>query len=326
MKLRQFICLGMAAVCLGVMARAQTTVPTTTYASGTSTAVVGPTTITTGGNAVVVASGAEVVFIATGSIDLKPGFQSSLGSSFDAVVIAPQFSTTLSLDTSSIVFGQTVTVTATTTDPSGNLVSQSIDYSSDGGTTWVNGANWSGDPTDSNTLTWTIPAAVLNKVGTWQIRASGFDNTNGPSSYATATITVSKATPIVSQWSSQTFANAHTVTQADLSAMFVNPYSSSATPPAGGTVTYSIVAGGSGSLHVGTVLQPGTYTIQVSYSGDGNYNSSSPTPVTWTDILAETFGYDAAGRLTSAVQTNGLNISYVPDPEANVTSVTTTTP
>jgi len=230
-------------------------------------------------------------------------------------------STSLNAASTSISFGQSTTISATATDQDGNLTSQSIEYLAPGASNWVSGSTWSGGSTASNQLVWNLSAAFFTTTGVWQFRASASDG-QASSPYATASITVVKATPAISQLANQTYSTVHTVTAADLSALFVNPYTSSVTQPTG-AVTYSIVSGGSGPLTVGTVLAPGTYTIQVLYAGDNNYNSNSSNPATatWTEVLADSFSYDDAGRLTSVKQANGLSHSYAPDEEANLQTV-----
>jgi RHS repeat-associated protein len=192
--------------------------------------------------------------------------------------------TTISASATSVAFGQTVTITAISTDPTGKLTNQAIDYLVPGSSTWVSGssvtgANWSGAATSSHTLTWTIPVTILKTLGVWQIRASGTNNI-ATSVYATVSVTLAKATPVVSSWAAHTFTTTHTVAAADLSAAFANPYTTSVTAPSG-TVTYSIVAGGSGTVTTGTVILPGTYTICASYPGDANYNATTVDAV-WT--------------------------------------------
>jgi hypothetical protein len=320
-KLRPFIWFGIA-LCLGAAARAQTVGPIT-YPSSPQQVQVTGSAITTSGN-VIVSNGANVAFIATQSLLLGPGFQVQAGGVFSGVPSPQGFSTTLIPAISSLAFGQTTTLTATTT--MAGVSSQAIDYSTNG-TTWVNGASWSGVPPSNgiNTLTWTVPTSILNSSGTWQIRASGGD---GPvaTPYATGSITVAKASPIVI---TRTFSAGYTVTQADLNNLLVNPYSSSVAAPTG-SVSYSIVVP-SGTLPptitkpltVGTIIPPGTYTIQVTYGGDANYNSSGSGTDngTWMDSSADSFIYDAAGRLTSATQCNGMIHSYSPDEEANLDSI-----
>jgi hypothetical protein len=208
---------------------------------------------------------------------------------FDVIERAPV--TSISASATNLTFGQTATITATTTEADGNLISQSIDYLTPGSSSWViGGATWSGAMTGSNTLTWTVPVSILNHPGTvpWQIRASGSDG-YAVSNYPSVAITVAKATPAVSHWASRAIANntGYAVTAADLTAVFSNPYSSTVAQPTGAAV-YSIVSDSTGKFPAGTVitpttksvLQPANYTIQVSYPGDSNYNAIAVN-VTW---------------------------------------------
>ena len=69
-------------------AAAQTTIPNTTYAPGTPTVVSGTSTITTGTSTVTVSPGATVIYQATGSITLMPGFHAVKGGQFYGMVAA----------------------------------------------------------------------------------------------------------------------------------------------------------------------------------------------------------------------------------------------
>jgi uncharacterized repeat protein (TIGR03803 family) len=253
------------------------------------------------------------------------------------ILETPVPATTLSPSTINIAFGQTATLTATTVELDGNLTSQTIDYLAPGSSTWVSGttvsgASWIGGPTGSYTLTWPIPNSVLNAVGTWQFRASGSNGTQ-TSAYATAAVVVAKATPTVLQWSNQDFINSNTVTQAELDALFDNPYAGSGVAlPNPADITYYIITNtGTTPLTVGTVLPPGTYTVGVSFSGDNNYNPyTPPTSVTWTEQLGETFQYDADSRLITVQQASTASpgtlftINFGLDPELNILSVNPT--
>jgi hypothetical protein len=46
--------------------------------------------------------------------------------------------------------------------------------------------------------------------------------------------------------------------------------------------TVALSASGTAKFSIGCVLQPGTYSIEASYSGDMNYSSSSSSPLTVT--------------------------------------------
>ncbi len=101
--------------------------------------------------------------------------------------------TTLSASAGSVVLGQSVRLTATTTSPSATLYAQAIDYSPDGATwasgTTVAGANWSGGPASQHSLAWSFSPT---SVGTWYFRAAGTDSV-GISNSATATVSVARA-------------------------------------------------------------------------------------------------------------------------------------
>jgi hypothetical protein len=98
--------------------------------------------------------------------------------------------TTLAADVMDIAPGQTVNLTAATTDIDGNLLSQTIDYLPPNSTSWVmGGATWSGAYTGSHTLTWAVPGSILSIPGSWKFRATGGDGIAAPN-YNSLTVVV----------------------------------------------------------------------------------------------------------------------------------------
>lgn len=113
-------------------------------------------------------------------------------------VVAGSPVTVLSVNRSAIPAGATVSLTAATTDPSGDLTSQAIDYLAPGASTWVLGTptgnpngSWSGSATSQNTLTRT---SVLSTVGSWQFRARGRDAGGAYGAYSTVNVSVAAVT------------------------------------------------------------------------------------------------------------------------------------
>jgi hypothetical protein len=98
--------LALAALFVGPLSRAQTTIPPTTYSSGQNVTVTSPTTISTGSNTVTVSSGAAVSYQAQTSITLLPGFQAQSGASFVAsalgssIVVLPNLGEATAYDNS----------------------------------------------------------------------------------------------------------------------------------------------------------------------------------------------------------------------------------
>ena len=195
-------------------------------------------------------------------------------------------STTIGANPNPITLGLGTTVTATSTDTDGNLASQSISYQAPGGSTWTTSATWSGGPTGSHSLAWAAPASVLTSAGSWQVRGSasdGFAASNVP----TVTVTVSKATPVVSNWPNNVGIpnrTGYTVPTSRLTATYSNPYSSAVVQPVTSSITYqysSQTRSYTGTITPNvTVLPPDIYTITATYPVDSNYNSQS-APVTW---------------------------------------------
>ncbi len=121
----------------------------------------------------------------------------------------------------------------------------------------------------------------------------------------TATVTVTKATPVGSL-GSQLISSATALTSQMLSAVFTNPNSPGVTQPTG-TVTYS--APGYPSLTVGSTLPLGIYTVTASYPGDSNYNAATASAVftVMNKLGSSTFGY-VGGQST---YTAPANTNYV---------------
>jgi hypothetical protein len=252
---------------------------------------------------------------------------------FDVVNRAPV--TSIGASATNIAFGQTTTITATTTDADGNLINQGIDYLAPGSSSWANAVSWSGGMTGSHTLTWTVPVTLLSP-GTvpWQVRATASDG-YAASNYPSVAITVAKATPAVAHWASRGIANntGYAVTAADLTAVFSNPYSGSVAQPTG-AVVYSIASDSTGTFPPGTVisptsnsvLQPGNYTIRASYPGDSNYNAlavdvtwiiSNPVTLNTASATNVFFGQTVTITSYSADKDNLLvseDIDYLPPP------------
>lgn len=233
---------------------------------------------------------------------------------------------------SSITFGQTVAVASSVSDPDGNMTVHSFWWDQGSGLTWTHPV-----------LTWHYPP---NSDGWYNLNmGNGYDASGGSSSRGfdfrptkAATfalhsavadpyqwlgvgvsiihLTVNKATP------TGTFANrtltpggpTYTVQSSDLNAVFSNPHSGAVAAPTG-SVTYTLVSGGSGSVTSGTLLAAGNaYTVRASYAGDSNYNSTSVDAV-WTVSAEPTYtltvqnGTGGASGLTS-----GTPRSIVSDP------------
>jgi hypothetical protein len=187
MKLYQFIYLGMA-LCLGTLARAQTTtVSNKTYPSGTTATVVGPTTVTTSGN-VTAASGSNVLFIANTSVYLGPGFSAQPGSIFNATISsnlpAPPPPPSFSPAPGPYASPQSITITDSMTS------GVTIYYTTNGSTPTVSSANYTG--------------AISLPVGTTKLSAIAVN------SFGTSTVTSGRYTvvPLVNkQWGPNNFAD-----------------------------------------------------------------------------------------------------------------------
>ncbi len=201
---------------------------------------------------------------------------------------------------SSITFGQSVAVSSSVSDPDGNISVHSFWWDQGSGLYWTHPfITWTYAPNSAGWFNLNLGANGYN--------ASGYSSTRGfdfrPTKAATFAIhnvvadpyqwisvgasiiylTVNKATP------TGTFANrtlapggpTYTVQSADLNATFSHPFSGAVVGPTG-SVTYSLVAGGSGSVTTGTQLAAGsTYTVRASYAGDANYHPTFVDAV-WT--------------------------------------------
>jgi sugar lactone lactonase YvrE len=205
---------------------------------------------------------------------------------------------TLSVSPTSAAIGQPVTVTATVTDTATGHTSTvptgSVNLSDTVGSTTVmlNG----GGPITLVAGQAVLTGATLNGAGSHTIGAN-YSGVSGSflSSSNTVLLTMSRDTAAVSGPATQPVQLA--AGQAGSAAiMFAKPYSASPAPT--GSITYTILNSsstsvGSGSLQltagstgstatvpIPSSLPPGTYTVSVSYTGDGNY-SASATPLTF---------------------------------------------
>jgi RHS repeat-associated protein len=217
-----------------------------------------------------------------------------------------------------VAFGQKPTVTGYSADKDKLLVSQTLDYSSDNGNTWVNsGVTWNGGPQADDYLAWQIPASIFgSKFGAWKVRAWAANNVGFTSLNTTNIVTINytKATPVATNWSNHTFTfsgNSYAVPVSSLGAAFTNPYNSSVAQPTG-TVTYTVYPDTTSPVAAGTVLLPGTYTIRAYYPGDANYNAAT-ADVTWTINNFVGSGNDSTGdgipngQKTSNTYTTAIN-------------------
>ncbi len=254
-----------------------------------------------------------------------PGDPNYNATTADAIWIITNPVSLTQTNAASIAFGQTATITGTSSDMDSLLVSQTIDYLPPPGSTWVNsGATWSGGPTASDTLNWTIPLSTLGtNFGTWKVRAWAANNVPFTSLNTTniVSITYTKATPVVSNWANQAFSvsgNTFTVAAGNLGAVFSNPYSSSVAQPTGALV-YSVVSCSSGAVPAGTVITPGSalplgaYTICASYPGDANYNATTVN-VTWTVMATPVISWTAPAPIAFGIALGSAQL----DATANV--------
>lgn len=210
----------------------------------------------------------------------------------------PPVNVAVSTSKASYSFGEAVYVNATSTDPNGDLVAQHLVAAWSG--QWPTN-NWEG--TNPSGWRWRhlrsvavsgASATTANTQlvdqnygqgsnlypGTYNLTLNTQDaQPNYTYSAATvmATFSVQRATPGAT-FGSRSFTPSgpsYSVQAADLNAVFSNPYSGAVAAPTG-AVGYSIVAGGSGAVSVGTMLAAGgTYTVRASYGGDSNYNAST---------------------------------------------------
>lgn len=223
----------------------------------------------------------------------------------------------ISASPTTIAFGQTTNVTSVATDPDSNLGFHGILLLNEAQDNWYrpsqsdHSTGWGNHPA-TNTFTYvsytsgTASGGSNTRNATHRPAYAGVmtyhanthdghvwassDATNWANCIGYASVTVNKATP------AGTFANrtispagaSYTVQASDLNAAFANPYSSGVAVPTG-SITYSIVSGGSGSVTPGTQLSAGTvYTIRATHSGDTNYNVGTVDAV-WTLSAAPTY-------------------------------------
>jgi hypothetical protein len=199
-----------------------------------------------------------------------------------------QASVSVTPGTITVAYGQSATLTA-----SGG--------SGTGAYTFTNSGSVLGSPTITST-TDTVAFSTIGNSSVSLYRAA--DSNYAQSGTASATVTVTKATPVGSL-ASQTITSATTLTSQMLNAVFTNPNSTAATAPTG-AVTYS--ASGYGAIAVGATLPLGSYTVTASYPGDSRYNPATTTATfTVLTILSQNiYSYQGGGTVTytAPAQTN----------------------
>ncbi len=244
-----------------------------------------------------------------------------------------------STSNSSINFGQAVTVASSVSDPDGNLTVHSFWWDQGSGLYWTHPIR-----------TWDYPP---NMAGWYNLNlgSNGYDASGGTSNRSfdirptkAATFAIHNAASDPYQWvgvgtsiiyltvnkttPSGSFANrtiapvapTYTVQSSDLNAAFSNPYSGGVAAPTG-SVTYTLVSGGSGAVTAGTVLSASsTYTVRASYAGDANYNPTTVDSV-WTLSAAPTYTLtveNGSGGASGLVSGTSRSIVSNPPPSGQV--------
>jgi sugar lactone lactonase YvrE len=243
--------------------------------------------------------------------------------------------TTVTTSPTSLVFGQSVTITATVADTAtghtSNAPSGSVSFTDTFGSTVTSLNN--GAPVNLTNKTASLNGVVLNGVGTHTITAN-YSGSEGEytSSSGSATVVVGKASVTVT-------GSAQTVSlspgQAGSATMTVTASSATIAVPSG-SINYSIlnasgisVATGIQPLTVGSSsstatvlipssLAPGSDTISVTYSGDSNY----AVPLTATTISLHISQATPTVTLTSSASSVVLSNPLLFT--ATVSSTTTT--
>ena len=174
----------------------------------------------------------------------------------------------------SISFGQSITVNATDTDPSGQLADAEFagDYGLSGN--WqAYGSYFSFSTRTSYSFSMTYQPSGVNSGAHW-IAAFGYSGAWWGVGFE---LYVNKATP------STTFSSitksptngSYTIVASNLNAAFANSYSSLVAGPTG-SVTYKI-SGTNTVITAGSVIPSGITSIVATYAGDANYVSTSVT-------------------------------------------------
>ncbi len=213
----------------------------------------------------------------------------------------------MSTSPETIHFGETTTVSATATDGDDNLRFHGLLVLRQDQADWYRGAmcdhsnGWGNHPVTPDILSASYTSGAVSGgnstrsfvhrpswVGTQTYHSNTHDGSLWASSdsvnWATCVgytyCTVDKATPN-GVFAARSFTGSRALTAGDLNAAFANPYSGAVAAPTG-AISYGIVSASgagasptSGEVSVGTTLQPGTYTLRASYSGDGNYHATS---------------------------------------------------
>lgn len=243
-------------------------------------------------------------------------------------------SVTLSVEPTSIYFGQSATVSSTATDADGNLAFHGILALFQDGSNWYrspdtdHSTGWGNHPTSTDFVSASYTSGVASGssssrsvvhrpswTGTITYHSNAHDNIvwqSSASPYVYAYLTVNKSTP-VGAFSPRSFTGTHTLTASDLNASFSNPYSGAVAAPTG-VISYN--------YPVGSVLTPGTYTVIATSGGDSNYNSATASAtftisqttstVTWSPPAAIVYGAALSSTQLNATASVPGTFAYSP--------------
>ena len=226
--------------------------------------------------------------------------------------------------TTTAVYGQSVTLSSLvsstgTTQPTGTVTF--YDTPSGGAKTQV------GTPqTASNTKAATVVDPLL-VVGVNTLTASYSGDGNFSSNQATTTFNVTQATPTISGPATQPVPiNAGSAASITINVNGVSV--AGATPPTGGTLSYTIgvagsvqtttVTNGVATITIPNTQAAGNYTVQLSYGGDANYLSATGSvtivvsqqsqTISFPAVPAQTFGNNPV--TLTATATSSLPVTF----------------